>query len=79
MLLLIHNTLEAIQYTWAILNFTILTQCVLYDDKMFHYMEYALYKLEKIKIVFEYHWPIDSKLYQLTFNYLKFHAIIYFI
>ena len=31
--LLIHNTLEAIQYTWAILNFTILAHYVLYNNK----------------------------------------------
>ena len=78
-LLLIHNTPEAIQYTRAILNFIILAQYVLHDNKTLHYMEYALYRLNKIKIAFEHHRPIDSKLCWLTFNYPKFHAISHFV
>lgn len=46
---------------------------------MLQYMEHALYKLEKTKIAFEKHRPIDTKLYQPTFNYFKFHAINYFV
>ena len=46
---------------------------------MLWYMEYALYKLEKTKIVFEYHQPIDSKLCQPMFNYSKFHAVTHFV
>ena len=42
-------------------------------------MKHALYKLEKTKIAFEQHWLIDSKLYQPTFNYPKFHAISHFL
>ena len=38
-------------------------------------MEHALYRLEKTKIAFEHHWPIDSKLCQSTFNYPKFHTV----
>ena len=41
-------------------------------------MKHVKYKLEKTKIIFEYYWPINSKLYQLTFNYFKFHGICYF-
>ena len=76
--LLIQNTPEANQYARAILNFTIFAQYVSYDDKMLRYMERALYKLEKIKIIFEYHRPIDSKLCRLTFNYSKFYAVTHF-
>ena len=42
-------------------------------------MEHTLYRLEKTKIVFEYHRPIDAKLCQPTFNYPKFHATSHFI
>ncbi len=45
--LLIYNSPEAIQYTRAILDFTILAQYVLHDDKTLQYMEHALYRLEK--------------------------------
>lgn len=42
-------------------------------------MEHALYKLDKTKIIFENYCFIEIKLFQLTFNYLNFHAITYFI
>ena len=42
-------------------------------------MEHVLYTLEKTKIAFEYHRPIDSKLCRPTFNYPKFHAINHFV
>ena len=51
--LLIHDVSEAIPYIWAILDFTILAQYVLYDEERFRYMEYALYRLEKTKMAFE--------------------------
>ena len=41
-------------------------------------MEHTFYRLEKTKIAFEYHRPIDSKLCQQTFNYPKFYAVIHF-
>ena len=78
-LLLIHNAPEAIQCAQAILDFTMLAQYVLHDDETLRYIEHALYRLEKTKIAFEHHWPIDFKLCQPTFNYPKFHAISYFV
>ena len=79
MLLLIYNTPEAIQCAQTILDFIILAQYILYNNKTLYYMEHALYKLENTKIAFEYYWPIKSKLYQLTFNYPKFYAISHFV
>lgn len=41
---------------------------------MLYYIKYELYKLENIKIAFEHHWQIYSKLYQqslvTTLNYI---------
>lgn len=54
-LLLIYDILETIQYAWAILNIIILGHYILHNDKIFRYMEYILYKLEKIKIVLKYY------------------------
>lgn len=47
--------------------------------KTYYYIEYILYKLEKTNIVFKYYQPINLKLYQPTFYYLKFHAISHFV
>ena len=77
--LLIHDAPEGIQFAQAILDFIMLAQYVLHDNKMLHYIEHALYRLKKTKIAFEHYWPIDSKLYQPTFNYPKLHVISHFI
>ncbi len=77
--LLIHDAPKAIQFARVILDFIILSQYVSYDDETLRYMEHALYRLENIKITFEHHQPIDSKLCQPTFNYPKFHVISHFI
>ena len=42
-------------------------------------MDHALYKLHKIKIVFENHCLIIAKLLEQTLNHPKFHAIIHFV
>ena len=61
-LLLIHDAPEAIQYARAILDFIMLAQYVLHNNKTLCYIKHALYRLEKTKISFEHHRPIDSKL-----------------
>ena len=56
-----------------------LAQYISHDDETLRYMEYVWYKLEKTKIAFEHHRPIDAKLCRLTFNYPKFHATSHFV
>ena len=77
--LLIQDASKTIYCIYAILNFIILAQYPLYDNKIFFYMDYALYRLDKTKITFENYCPINVKLFQPTFNYPKFYAIIYFV
>ena len=55
-----------------------LAQYVSYDNETLWYIEHALYRLEKTKIAFKYHWPIDLKLCQPTFNYPKFYLVTHF-
>ncbi len=77
--LLIHSAPKAIQCAQAILDFIILAQYVLYNDETLCYMEHVFYRLENTKIAIKHHRSIDSKLYRPTLNYLKFHAISYFV
>ena len=77
--LLIYDAPETIRCAQAIFDFIILAQYVLYDNEMLCYMEHAFYRLEKTKIAFEYHRPINSKLYQPNFNYFKFHTISHLV
>lgn len=56
-----------------------LTQYQSYDNETLSYIEHALYRLDKTKIIFKNHRPIDIRLYQHTFNHIKFHAMSHFI
>ncbi len=56
-----------------------LAQYVLHDEETLRYIKHVLYRLEKTKIAFEQHRPIDSKLCRPNFNYPKFHAISHFV
>lgn len=58
-----HIAPKTIQYAQAILDFTMLTQYALHDNKTLSYIKYTLYRLEKIKIAFEQYRLIDAKLY----------------
>ena len=56
-----------------------LTQYPLYDNETIFYIEHTLYRLQKIKIAFENHRPINRKLFQPISNYPKSHAMTYFV
>ncbi len=77
--LLIHDVSETIYFAYAILDFTILTQYPLYNDKTLFYMKYALYGLDKTKITFENYCLINTKLFRPILNYPKFYTMTHFI
>ncbi len=77
--LLIQDAPKIIYCAHTILNFTMLAQYLLYNNETIFYMEHILYRLDKTKIGFENHRLIDAKLFQPTFNYLKFSAMTYFV
>lgn len=49
LILQIHEVPEATQYTQTILNFILLPQYILHNEKTLRYIEYTLYKLEREK------------------------------
>ena len=51
----------------------------MHNNKTLFYIKHALYRLDKTKIVFKNHWPINVKLFYPTFNFLKFHIITHFV
>ncbi len=55
-----------------------LAQYPLHDDETLSYIEHVLYRLDKTKIAFEYHRPIDAKLFQPNFNDPKFYTMTHF-
>lgn len=56
-----------------------LAQYLLHNDKTLLYIDYTLYRLDKTRITFKNHCPIDAKLSQTNFNYPKFHAMTHFV
>lgn len=75
----IQDVPKIIHYIFAIFDFTMFIQYLLYNNKTPLDIKYALYILNKTKIVFENYHLIDPKLFQLKFNYPKFYVITYFI
>ena len=61
--LLMQDVPKAIYCARAVLHFTMLAQYPLYDNETISYIEHALYRLDKTKIAFENHCPIDLKLF----------------
>ena len=62
-LLLMQDTPKAIHCAFAILYLTMIAQYLLYNNEILSYMKHALYRLDKTKIAFENHCPIDVKLF----------------
>ena len=60
---LIQDIPNAIYYIYAILDFNMLAQYLLYNNKTFLYIDHTLYRLDKTKIAFKNHCPIDTKLF----------------
>ena len=56
-----------------------LAQYPSHNDETLSYMDHTLYRLDKTKIAFENHRPINIKLFRPTFNHPKFHAITHFV
>lgn len=74
--LLIIDTLEAIYCIRTILDFIMLAQYSLHNNKTLYYMDHSLYRLYKTKIAFENYCSINASLFWHTFNYPKFHTSI---
>ena len=52
---------------------------MLYNDKTLAYIKYPLYRIDKTKMVFEKHYPIDAQILWPALYYFKFHGISHFV
>lgn len=52
---------------------------MLHNDKTLAYIEHVLYRLDKTKMIFKNYCLINAQLLLPANNYLKFHAMSYFI
>ena len=67
----------AMLFIWAFVDFTILSQYVLYNESTIQYLAAAIYKMDKIKDIFLLFWL--SKAGLLYFNILKLYAITHYL
>ena len=61
--LTIQNATGILYCIYATLDFIILVQYLLHNNKTLFYINHALYRLDKTKIAFENHYSIDAKLF----------------
>lgn len=73
----VENRAKLIQWPYIIFDFTMFIWYLLYNNKIFTYIKFSLYRLKKIKIAFENNCPIDVILFRPIYNDLKFYVVIH--
>ncbi len=71
--LLIRKASDALYCAWTLMNFVMMTQYWLHDDKSLHYMNNVIYRINVLKEVFKQFQHDEN------FNYFKFHVISHYI
>lgn len=61
--LLIYNLLKTIYSAYTIFDFIMFVQYLLHNNETFFYIDHALSRLSKTKIIFENYCLIDTKLF----------------
>jgi hypothetical protein len=72
---------EAMHCARAIIDFILLAQYKTHDDETLRYLEQALYRIDRTKVVFKRFRPINALLIATDeghFNFPKFHAMTYY-
>ncbi len=69
----------AIHYTWVIVDFILIAQYKTHDEETLYYLDHALYRIDKTKIVFKVLYLVDKTRDEGHFNFLKFHIITYYM
>ena len=62
----------------AIIDFILLTQYKTHDDETLCYLEQALYRIDRTKVVFKRFRPINKAKDEGLFNFPKFHAMTHY-
>jgi len=62
----------------AIIDFILLAQYKTHDDETLRYLEQALYRIDRTKVVFKQFRPIDKATDEGHFNFPKFHAMTHY-
>jgi len=76
--LLVHDAFAAVHFTWAVVNFVMLTQYIFHDKNTFQYLLHALFQINKLKNVFQHLCPVNSNISEGHFNILKLHVMTHY-
>ncbi len=61
-----------------IVDFILIAQYKTHDEETLHYLDHALYRINKTKIVFKMLHPVNKTTDKGYFNFLKFHIMTYY-
>jgi hypothetical protein len=62
----------------AIIDFILLAQYKTHNDETLRYLDHALYRIDKTKVVFKQFRPVDKVTAEGHFNFPKFHAMTHY-
>jgi hypothetical protein len=63
---------------WAFVDFILITQYKTHNNKSLSYIEYALYRINKMKVAFRALHPLDKSTNEGYFNFPKFHVMTHY-
>ena len=68
----------AMHCAWAIVDFILIAQYKTHNEETLHYLDHALYRIDKTKVAFKALRPVDKVTDEGHFNFLKFHVMTHY-
>ena len=65
-------------FTWAVINFVILSQYSFHDNNTLQYLQHALFWINRLKNIFHYLHSVNSDINTEHFNLLKLHVMTHY-
>ncbi len=76
--LLAHDVFAAVHFTWAVVNFVVLTQYISHDKNTLQYLLHVLFWINKLKNVFQHLCSVNLNISEEHFNILKLHVMTHY-
>ncbi len=76
--LLVHDASAAVHFTWAVVNFVMLTQYISHDENTLQYLLHVLFQINKLKNVFRHLHSVNLNISEEHFNILKLHVMTHY-
>ncbi len=76
--LLAHDASAAVHFTWAVVNFVMLTQYISHNEDTLQYLSHVLFQINKLKNVFQHLRSVNLNISEEHFNILKLHVMTHY-